>query len=103
MIERQEDVYYGVWYLPETDTKIQGRLTVSENFIDLHLTDPERYSFINSDSLDIQIFPMIYGIAQHNEYITLYDCTGFSNSYSAKLMLYGDNHFKPIESLKFKL
>ena len=103
MIESREEVYYGVWFLPDSEIKLQGRLTVSENFIDLHLTDPQHYSFIKTDSLDIQKFPIIYGLGQHREFITLYDCTGNSGDFSANLMLYGDKHFADIETLRFKI
>ncbi len=103
MLETKEDVYQGLWFLPGTDIKIQGRLTVSDNFIDLHLTDPEYYSFIKTDSLDEQHYPVIYGISNHRELISLYDCSGFSGDFSVKYVLYGDEHFSNIENLKFNV
>jgi len=103
MIESREEVYYGIWFLPKAEIKLQGRLTVSETFIDLHLTDPEHYSFINNDSLDLQKLPIIYGLGQHREFITLYDCSGYGGDFSANLMLYGDRHFADIETLKFRM
>jgi hypothetical protein len=103
MLESREDIYYGIWFLPGSDVKLQGKLTVSENFIDLHLTDPNRYTFVKTDTLDILSYSIIHGMTQHKELITLYDCSGYSSDFSAKFMLYGDEYFSSMESLKFAI
>jgi len=103
MIEPREEIYTGVWFLPGDSKRIQGRLTVSENFIDLHLTDADHHKFEEHDSLDLQEFPIIYGITQHKEFITLYDCSGYFGDVSARLMLYGDIHFNVLADLKFQI
>lgn len=96
-----EDIYYGIWFLPTKSISAQGRLTVTDYYIDLHLTDPEHHSL--SEDRDQESFSIIYGIGHSKEMITLYNCNGFAGNYQAKLMLYGDKHFTSIEDLKFKI
>lgn len=89
--------------MPNDERRIQGRLTVSENFIDLHLTDPDHHRFNETESLDLQEFPVIFGITQHKEFITLYNCSGYFGDLSAKLMIYGDQHFGELTDLRFRV
>ena len=106
MIESKEDTYHGIWFLPDSQTLVKGHLTVTDFVIDLQLTDPkDRRLCPEADTRDIeeQRFPVIHGIGQYGEKITLYDCTGFSDSFSARLMLYGDAHYMAMDTQKFKI
>lgn len=97
MIEGKEEIYHGVWFLPDSQVKIQGHLTVTDFVIELHLTDPTNQELserITDSDIDELKYPVIHGRGRFGEKITLYDCSGFMESFNAKLMLYGDDHYK---------
>lgn len=105
MIETTEEKYYGLWFLPNSNTKIQGYLVVTENVIDLNLTDPENRKFENntSNETDELQYVVIHGLGEQGEKITLYDCVGFSDTLTAKFMLSGNQHYDSFENQKFKI
>jgi len=106
MIESKEDTYHGIWFLPDSQIFVQGYLTVTDFFIELQLTDPKNRRLspeAEQRDVDEQKFPVIHGIGEHGEKITLYDCAGFIDSFNARLMLYGDTHYMAMDAQKFKI
>lgn len=106
MIESNEETYYGVWFLPNSKAFVQGYLRVTNFVIDLQLTDPKNRSFSpETESTDLEElkFPVIHGVGKYGEKITLYDCAGYIDSLTAKLMLYGDTHYMAMDIQKFKI
>lgn len=106
MVETKEEIYHGVWFLPDSEVTVQGHLSVTDFVIDLQLTDPNDRQL--SDKKEVQDieelkYPVIYGHGSYGEKITLYDCSGYLDSFNAKLMLYGDQHYKPFDEQKFKI
>ncbi|WP_157766334.1 HEPN domain-containing protein [Pedobacter ginsengisoli] len=105
MTETPDHTYYGVWFLPEEQKKVQGYVRVTNFIIELHLTDPDGRQLTNKrhDSIDMENYPIIHGIGSYNERITLYQCSGFSGSFDVKIMLYGDQFYKPFDEQKFQI
>lgn len=105
MIEIKEETYHGLWYLPDSQRKVQGHLIVTYFIIELHLTDANNRKLDDRDSIDSDEvkYPVIHGLGQYGEKITLYDCSGLTDSFSAKLMLYGDRHYDNFNTQKFKI
>ncbi|WP_316740637.1 HEPN domain-containing protein [Pedobacter antarcticus] len=106
MIETKEETYHGVWFLPNSQVTVQGHLTITDFVIELQLTDPNSRQFSEkAEGSDIEElkYPVIYGYGNYGEKITLYDCSGFIDSFNARLMLYGDAHYKAFDEQKFKI
>jgi hypothetical protein len=106
MVEAKEEIYHGVWFLPDSQVQIQGHLTVTDFVIELHLTDPPNRKLserVTGSDIDECKYPVIHGLGRFGEKITLYDCSGFMESFNAKLMLYGDDYYKGFTEQKFKV
>lgn len=106
MIEIKEETYHGVWFLPDSKIAIQGHLLVTDFVIELHLTDPNNRELSEKtevSDIDERKYPVIHGLGRLGEKITLYDCSGFSDSFNARLMLYGDEYHKDFNEEKFKI
>lgn len=106
MVETKEETYHGAWFLPGCQETVQGILSVTDFVIELRITDPndrELSAKVEGGDIDEKKYPVIYGLGLYREKITLYDCSGFSDSYSARLMLYGDEYYKPFNEQKFKI
>jgi hypothetical protein len=106
MVETKEETYHGVWFLPDSQIFVQGLLSVTDFVIDLRLTDPndrglsERFE---GNDIDEKKYPVIHGLGRYGEKITLYDCSGFLDSFNARLMLCGNEYYKPFNEQKFKI
>jgi|GEM_PF-2264351 len=106
MVETKEETYHGIWFLPNSQVTVQGHLSVTDFVIELQLTDPNNRLLsekVGGNDIDEIKYPVIHGFGSYGEKITLYDCTGYMDSFNARLMLYGDEYFKPFNEQKFKI
>ena len=100
-MQEKEEIFNGEWFIPGSQIKAHGKLTVTNNGINLYITDPTNRNLTSKNEEDN--IPLIYGIGEHREVLTLFNCSGFSGSYDANLMIFGNKHYSEFESLKFKL
>jgi len=106
MVETKEETYHGIWFLPNSQITVQGHLTLTDFIIELHLTDPNNRKLSEEEvARDIEElrYPVIHGLGNYGEKITLYDCSGFIDSFNARLMLYGDEYYSAFNEQKFKI
>lgn len=104
MKETNEQSYHGLWFIPGDDRKLQGHLEVSDYYIQLLLTDPNFCAFDNIERETIEAhYPVIYGTGHYGEKLTLYDVSGFSGSFEAKLLLVGDHHLQAYDQQTFRI
>lgn len=106
MREVNEDEYHGVWFLPNSRSQLQGLLSVTDSYINLNITSASDRKLSPEESYDpsnLIKYPVIHGIGQYQEKITLLECEGHIGSFEAKLMFYGDRHYTAIDKQKFQI
>ncbi|MFC3355659.1 HEPN domain-containing protein [Sphingobacterium zeae] len=106
MVETKEETYHGIWFLPNSQITVMGHLTVTDFIIELHLTDPNNRKLSEEEAASVNEelrYPVIYGLGNYGEKITLYDCSGVIDIFNAKLMLYGDEYYSAFNEQKFKI
>jgi hypothetical protein len=98
----KEDIYKGIWRIPEYDQELHGELSVTDNGIHLYITDPNFRSLPHSNDPDK--VNVIQGKGQDGEWISLFNCIGFSGSYEGEIVAISyDRLYDSINQLDFEV